>query len=84
MDDSDKFDRIPDEELLTLVQKQTFKYFWNFGHEHSGMARERTTSADVEGNRHCLRQFLLFGYPVHGASDGPTGGAGENTGCRAR
>ena len=47
MDDSDKFDRIPDEELLTLVQKQTFKYFWNFGHEHSGMARERTTSADV-------------------------------------
>ena len=47
MDDSDKFDRIPDEELLTLVQKQTFKYFWNFGHGHSGMARERTTSADV-------------------------------------
>lgn len=47
MDDSDKFDRIPDEELLTLVQKQTFKYFWNFGHEHSGMARERTTSGDV-------------------------------------
>ena len=24
MDDSDKFDRIPDEDLLTLVQKQTF------------------------------------------------------------
>ena len=36
MDDSDKFDRIPDEDLLTLVQKQTFKYFWNFGHAHSG------------------------------------------------
>ena len=47
MDDSDKFDRIPDEDLLTLVQKQTFKYFWNFGHAHSGMARERTTSGDV-------------------------------------
>ena len=26
-DTSDKFSRIPDEELLTLVQKQTFKYF---------------------------------------------------------
>ena len=47
MDDSDKFDRIPDEDLLTLVQKQTFKYFWNFGHAHSGMACERTTSGDV-------------------------------------
>ena len=29
---------------MTLVQKQTFKYFWDFGHEYSGMARERTTS----------------------------------------
>lgn len=47
MDESDKFERIPDEDLLTLVQKQTFKYFWNFGHEHSGMARERTSSGDV-------------------------------------
>lgn len=47
MDESDKFERISDEELLTLVQKQTFKYFWDFGHEHSGMARERTTSGDV-------------------------------------
>lgn len=47
MDDTDKFERIPDEELLTLVQKQTFKYFWDFGHPYSGMARERTTSGDV-------------------------------------
>ena len=34
MDDTDKFERIPDEDLLTLVQKQTFKYFWDFGHEY--------------------------------------------------
>lgn len=47
MDNSDKFERITDEELLTLVQKQTFRYFWDFGHEHSGMARERTTSGNV-------------------------------------
>lgn len=47
LDDTDKFERIPDEDLLTLVQKQTFKYFWDFGHPHSGMARERTTSGDV-------------------------------------
>lgn len=44
MDMSDKFLRIPDEELLTLVQKQTFRYFWDFAHPVSGMARERTTS----------------------------------------
>ncbi|WP_294547088.1 glucoamylase family protein [uncultured Bacteroides sp.] len=44
MEDSDKFDRIDDEELLTLVQRQTFNYFWDFGHPDCGMARERSTS----------------------------------------
>lgn len=47
IDMTDKFPRIPDEDLLDLVQKQTFKYFWEFGHPTSGMARERTTSGDV-------------------------------------
>lgn len=47
MDSTDKFDRISDDELLTLVQRQTFKYFWDFGHPASGMARERNTSGDV-------------------------------------
>ncbi|TKC00148.1 glucoamylase family protein [Pedobacter cryophilus] len=46
-DDADKFPRISDEDLLTLIQKQTFKYFWDFGHPNSGMARERNTSADI-------------------------------------
>ncbi|RRN77754.1 beta-glucosidase [Pseudoxanthomonas sp. SGD-10] len=43
----DKFPRISDEELLTLVQKQTFKYFWDFAHPVSGMARERNTSGNL-------------------------------------
>jgi len=47
LDSTDKFPRISDEELLTLVQKQTFKYFWDFGHPVSGLARERNTSGDV-------------------------------------
>lgn len=47
MEDSDKFDRIPDEELLTLVQEQTFKYFWDFGHPDCGMSRERSTSTNT-------------------------------------
>lgn len=46
-DDTDKFPRISDEELLTLVQQQTFKYFWDFGHPTSGMARERNTSGNT-------------------------------------
>src|SRR4051812_44851311 len=32
IDSTDKFPRIPDDSLLTIVQKQTFKYFWDFGH----------------------------------------------------
>lgn len=47
IDPTDKFPRISDEELLTLVQKQTFGYFWDFGHPVSGMARERTTSGNT-------------------------------------
>lgn len=47
LDQTDKFSRIPDEELLTLVQKQTFRYFWEFAHPVSGMARERSTSGNT-------------------------------------
>lgn len=47
VDDTDKFPRISDEALLTLVQQQTLNYFWDFGHPVSGLARERNTSGDV-------------------------------------
>ena len=47
MDSTDKFEQIPDEGLLSLVQEQTFKYFWDFGHPVSGLARERNTSGDI-------------------------------------
>nr|WP_295927265.1 glucoamylase family protein [uncultured Dyadobacter sp.] len=47
LDPADKFPVISDDALLTLVQKQTFKYFWDFGHPVSGLARERNTSGDV-------------------------------------
>ena len=48
MDDSaDQFPRIPDEELLTLVQRQTFSYFWDYAHPVSGLARERFGSDDT-------------------------------------
>lgn len=35
---------LTDEQLLDLVQKQTFRYFWDFAHPVSGMARERSNS----------------------------------------
>ncbi|PAC29203.1 glucoamylase family protein [Flectobacillus sp. BAB-3569] len=47
LDTKDKFPRISDEELLTKVQQQTFRYFWDFGHPVSGLARERNTSGDI-------------------------------------
>jgi hypothetical protein len=47
IDSTDKFDTITDDSLLTLVQKRTFAYFWDFGHPVSGMARERNTSGDI-------------------------------------
>jgi hypothetical protein len=33
---------LSDDQLLDLVQKQTFRYFWDFAHPKSGMARERS------------------------------------------
>jgi hypothetical protein len=47
LDTTDKFPRITDEELLTKVQEQTFKYFWDHAHPVSGMARERNTSTNT-------------------------------------
>ncbi|MBI1766898.1 MAG: DUF3131 domain-containing protein, partial [Bacteroidetes bacterium] len=47
VDTTAKFPIITDSALLDLVQQQTLKYFYDFGHPSSGMARERNTSGDV-------------------------------------
>lgn len=36
---------LTDDQLLDLVQKQTFRYFWDFAHPVSGMARERSNAS---------------------------------------
>lgn len=41
IDSTNKFPVISDSALLDLVQQQTFKYFWDYGHPVCGMARER-------------------------------------------
>ncbi len=35
-------ERLSDDALLDRVQRQTLRYFWDFGHPVSGMARERS------------------------------------------
>lgn len=42
VDSSNKFPLISDSALLDKIQQQTFKYFWDFGHPVSGLARERS------------------------------------------
>jgi hypothetical protein len=46
-DPSDKFPIITDSALVQLVQQQSFKYFWDFAHPVSGLARERNTSGET-------------------------------------
>ena len=41
---------LSDSALMDIVQKQTFKYFWDFAHPVSGMARERSNVAYDYGN----------------------------------
>ena len=47
MDESDKFERITTDELLTLVQEKTFGYFWDYAHPVSGLSRERLNSDNI-------------------------------------
>ena len=36
---------LDDAALLDLVQRQTFRYFWDFAHPISGLSRERSNAA---------------------------------------
>src|SRR6187397_1569477 len=40
----DRPKNLSDSALLDLVQKQTFRYFWDFAHPVSGLARERSNN----------------------------------------
>src|SRR5258708_32927979 len=40
---------LSDSALLDLVQKQTFRYFWDFAHPVSNMARERSNETSAYG-----------------------------------
>lgn len=44
IDSSRKFPVVTDNVLLDIIQQQTFKYFWDYGHPTSGLARERSNA----------------------------------------
>lgn len=46
--------KLTDEELMELVQKQTFAYFWNYAQSNSGMARERYHPQDPTYDEHIV------------------------------
>src|SRR6201991_3341567 len=41
---------LSDSALLEVVQRQTFRYFWDFAHPVSGMARERSNKSFAYGD----------------------------------
>jgi len=43
-------EKIPTDELLELVQKRTFNYFWDFAEPNSGCARERSQDDAYDGH----------------------------------
>jgi hypothetical protein len=47
LDTTLKFPLVSDDELLDIIQRQTFRYFYDFAHPASGMAHERNTSGDI-------------------------------------
>lgn len=53
--------KLSDNELLDIVQKQTFKYFWDFGHPESGLARERSNHSFGYGDETCTTGGTGFG-----------------------
>ena len=47
---ADRPKNLSDSALLDLVQKQTFRYFWDFAHPVSNLSRERSNEAYNYGN----------------------------------
>lgn len=62
LDPTPKFPVISDDSLFTLVQKQTFKYFWDYAHPVSGLARERLGSGETV--TFAGSGFGIMGIPV--------------------
>lgn len=60
---------LSDSALLDVVQRQTFRYFWDFGHPVSGLARERSNVAFDYGNEVVTTGGTGFGIMALIAAD---------------
>ncbi|QXV65762.1 DUF3131 domain-containing protein [Mucilaginibacter sp. 21P] len=58
-----------DSALLDVVQRQTFRYFWDFGHPVSGMARERSNKSFDYGDEVVTTGGTGFGVMALIAAD---------------
>ncbi|MBI9061775.1 MAG: beta-glucosidase [Marinilabiliaceae bacterium] len=57
-------EKIPTEELLELVQKRTFNYFWDFAEANSGCARERSQEDAYDGHSPRLVAIGATGFGI--------------------
>lgn len=46
--------KLSDKQLIDLVQKQTFAYFWDYAETNSGMAKERFHPEDLKHDEHVI------------------------------
>lgn len=60
---------LSDSALLDVVQRQTFRYFWDFGHPVSGMARERSNRSFDYGDEVVTTGGTGFGVMALIAAD---------------
>jgi hypothetical protein len=69
-----------DSALLDLTERQTFRYFWDFAHPVSGMARERSNHTFNTGEEVVTTGGTGFGrrIPIMGCF--PTGWTGRRAG----
>jgi hypothetical protein len=51
--------KLTDDELLDVVQKQTFAYFWDYAESNSGMARERYIPQDPSFDQNIVTTGVL-------------------------
>lgn len=64
IDSSSKFPVIPDNALLDSVQKRTFRYFWDYGHPVSGLARDKTNTSELDDCSIGGTGFGILSVPV--------------------
>lgn len=70
---------LSDSALLEVVQKQTFRFFWHYGHPVSGLARERSTAVRADYYWDFINEAYdepNLGKGVFGPEDCAIGGTG--------